>query len=99
MCCLLFVSIKKAQSISQKTITWIKKSGKGWQECHKACELGGVPPRKLKALKKTCFASRIVLFQESFEFKHVIILCYGTQQLLALQSRVASKFGHSPSCC
>jgi len=88
MCCLLFVSIKKPQSISQKTITWTKKSGKGWQDWHKACELGGVPPQKLKALKKTCFASRIVLFQESFKFKHGIILCYGTQQLLALQRRV-----------
>lgn len=32
----------------------------------------GVPPCKLKTLVENCFASKIILFQESFEFKNVI---------------------------
>jgi hypothetical protein len=38
------ISIKEAQLVLQKTITWTKKSGKGRQEWHKACELVGVFP-------------------------------------------------------
>jgi hypothetical protein len=49
-----------------------------------------VPPLKLKTLVKTHFASRVVLFQDTFEFKHVIALCYGSQQLLALEGHVLS---------
>jgi hypothetical protein len=37
---------------------------------------------------KTCFASKVVIFQKSIEFKHVIALYYGSQQSLALQGRV-----------
>jgi len=71
-----------------KTITWTKKSGKGWQECHKTCELAWVLPKKLEIIVKTCFASKVVLFQETIEFKHVIVLCYGSQQSLILQGHV-----------
>jgi hypothetical protein len=37
----------------------------------------GVPPCKLKTLVKNCFAYKIILFQETFEFKNVIAFCYG----------------------
>ncbi len=37
------ISIKETQSISQKTIMWTKKSGKGQQEWHKTCLHNGVP--------------------------------------------------------
>lgn len=57
---------------------------------HKACELVGVFTWKFKTITETCFASRIVLFHETFEFKHVIGLCYGNQQSLALQGHVIS---------
>jgi hypothetical protein len=60
------ISIKEALFFLQKTITWTKKSGKGRQEWHKTCELTMVPPRKIKILVKTCFASRVVLFQNIF---------------------------------
>jgi hypothetical protein len=56
-----------------------QKNGKGCQKWGKACELAGVPPRKLKTLMKAHFASRVVIFQETLEFKHVIIFCYGSQ--------------------
>lgn len=71
-----------------KTVTWTKKSVKGWQEWHKACELARVLPKKLKIIVKTCFASKVVIFQETIEFKHAIVLCYGSQQSLALQGCV-----------
>jgi hypothetical protein len=57
----------------EKTITWTKKNGKGWQAWHKTCELVGVLPWKQKTPVKTHFASRVVLFKETFKFKHVIV--------------------------
>jgi len=84
------ILIKEAWSILQKTIAWTKKSGKGWQEWHKTCLDVGVPPRKLKTPVNTRFASKVILFQKTLEFKHVIALCYGRQQSLALQGRVPS---------
>jgi hypothetical protein len=50
----------------------------------------GVPPKKLKILVKTKFASQVILFQKTSKFKHIIALCYGRQQALALQGRVPS---------
>ncbi len=85
---LFSISIKEAQFILQKTITWTKKSDKGCQKWQKACEQVGVPPQKLKTLMKFHFALRVVLFQETFELKHVIVLYYGSQQSLTLQGRV-----------
>jgi DNA-binding PucR family transcriptional regulator len=84
------ISIKEARSILQKTITWTKKSSKGRQEWHKTRLDVGVPPQKLKTHVKTRFASKIILFQETLEFKHVIALCYGRQQSFALQAYVPS---------
>jgi hypothetical protein len=85
-----FILIKKTQSIFQKSIIWTKKSGKGQQKWHKVGELIRVPPWKLKTPMKTHFASRVVLFQDTFEFKNVIVFCYGRQQLLALKGCVPS---------
>jgi hypothetical protein len=47
-------------------------------------------PWKFKTIVKTCFVSKVILFHDTFEFKHVIGLCYGNQQSLALQGHVAS---------
>jgi hypothetical protein len=80
---LITISIR-VTSILQKNITWIKKSGKGRQEWHKTCLHRGVPSRKLKTPIKIKFASTIVLFQKTLEYKHIIALCYGQQQSLAL---------------
>jgi hypothetical protein len=44
----------------------------------------GVFPLNLKTLMKIQFASRVILFQENFELKHVITLYYGKQTSLAL---------------
>jgi hypothetical protein len=41
--CLSSISIKEAQSILQKTITWTIKNVKGWQQWHKTCLDVGVP--------------------------------------------------------
>jgi hypothetical protein len=59
----------------------MKKSGKGRQEWQKACEVVGVPSHKFNtSIKLVQIASRVILFQEIFELKHVIVLCYGKQQ-------------------
>jgi len=50
----------------------------------------GVPPEKLKTPMKAMFASWVILFQETLEFKHIIALCYGRQHSLALQGHVPS---------
>ncbi|KAJ7538060.1 hypothetical protein O6H91_11G033100 [Diphasiastrum complanatum] len=83
------ISLKEAQTSLQKTITWTKKSGKGRQEWTKACIDSGLRPRKLKTPVKTRFASKVILFQETLEFREAIITCY-SRQSLALQSRVPS---------
>jgi hypothetical protein len=72
----------------QNTITWIKKSGKGQKEWHKTCLDVGVPPQKLKTHVRTRFASKVILFQKTFEFEHVITLCYGRKKSLAFQGCV-----------
>jgi hypothetical protein len=37
---------------------------------------------------KILFVSKVVLFQETFEFKHVIVFHYGNQQSLVLHGHV-----------
>jgi len=37
----------------------------------------GLQPQKLKTLVKTRFASKVIMLEETLEFKAVIILCYG----------------------
>jgi hypothetical protein len=53
-----------------------------------------VPPKKFKTLVKTKFASKVILFQKTLEFKHTIALCYGRQWWLAFQGHVPC---HNPS--
>jgi len=38
------IFLKKAQSTFQKTIMWMKKSGKGRQEWETTCHQVGLPP-------------------------------------------------------
>lgn len=73
------VSVKDAQATLQKTITWTKKSEKGRLEWNKACIDSGVRPRKLKKLVKTCFASKVTMFEETLQFKGTIVTCYSQQ--------------------
>jgi len=53
-----------------------------------ACELAKVLPCKIHV--NTCFASRVILFQKTLEFKHGITFCYKRKQSLALQGCVPS---------
>jgi len=52
---------------------WTKKSNKGHQEWEKAYGEAGIPWKKLKVSIKTCVASKVVLFQETFEYADAII--------------------------
>jgi hypothetical protein len=38
---------------------------------------GHTPTQVLKTLVKMKFASKVILFQEMFEFKNIIAYCYG----------------------
>jgi len=61
----------------------------------------GVCPQKQKSLVKIQFASKVMLFHETLEFKHVIALCYEKLVSLAFQQCVIGKslgMGSSPNC-
>jgi hypothetical protein len=68
----------------QKTIAWTKKSNKGWSEWKRACLDVGLCHPKLKTLVKTRFASKVILFQETLEYRDAINLCYGKHETLDL---------------
>ncbi len=70
------VAIKDAHASLQKTITWTKKSGKGKQEWARAYKDASLCPWKLKTYVKTKFASKVIIFKETLEFKDTINLCY-----------------------
>jgi hypothetical protein len=60
---------------------------------------------------KTKFASHVILFYETLDFKNIIVLCYGRQQSLAFQNHVpipqvwviaqvvVNILGHAPAMC
>jgi len=84
------VSVVKVQSALYKIIIWIKKLRKGRLEWELACEVS-LRTWKLKSLVKICFASKVVLFQETLEYYATINICYH-QQTSRLQTWVPSKF-------
>jgi len=86
--CLMQVNVKDAQTTLQKTITWTKKFSRSRQEWKKACIECGLSLQKIKTLIKTRFASNIIMFEKTLEFKQVIITCYGRQKNIVLQQRV-----------
>jgi hypothetical protein len=65
------VSIKKVQYSLQKIIIWTKNCGKGKHEWVKACKDASIHPQKLKIHVKTRFASKVILFKETLELKHI----------------------------
>ncbi len=84
--CLSFqeVNLKATRSALQKTITWTKKSNKGWSEWKRACLDVGLRHPKLKTPVKTRFASKVILFQKTLEYRDAINLCYGKHETLDL---------------
>jgi len=81
---LILVNVKDAQIGLQKIISRIKKSGKGKQKWEKACIESGMWHQKLKTPVKTKFASKVIMLEETLEFKQAILLCYGKQKTLTL---------------
>jgi hypothetical protein len=61
-------------------ITWIKKFDKGHSERHRPCLDVGIFNQKLKKMVKTRYASKVIMFQETFKYHDVINLCYGRQE-------------------
>jgi hypothetical protein len=60
------------------------KFGKCRQEWEKACIECGLLLQKLKTPIKTRFASKVIVFEETLEFKEAIITCYKRQKIIAL---------------
>jgi hypothetical protein len=54
-----------------------KKYGKTREEWEKPYVESGLLPWKLKTPIKTKFVRKIIMFEECFEFKEIILLCYG----------------------
>ncbi len=70
------VNLKAIQTSLQKIIIWTKKSGKGKQECKYVCIIVRLLVRLFKNPMKTCFALRIILFQEILEYQNALPICY-----------------------
>lgn len=68
------VNVKDVQVGLQKTITWIKKSGKRKQEWERACMDSGQQLRKLKTHVKTRFANMTIMFEKNCNSKQQF--CY-----------------------
>jgi len=68
----------------QKKNPWIKKFGKGQSEWKRAYLDASLRHQKLKTLLKTRFTNKVILFQETLEYKDAINLCYGRQEILEL---------------
>jgi hypothetical protein len=70
---LTLVNVKDVQIGLQKIITRTKKSRKGRQKWEKAC----IESWKWHQKLKTMFASKVIMFEKTLEFKQTILLCYG----------------------
>jgi hypothetical protein len=82
------VSLKAIQATLHKTIPWTKKASKGRQEWKDLCIIARLSTKMFKTFVKMQFASRIFLFQKTFEYQITISICYGQQQVLHLFSRM-----------
>jgi hypothetical protein len=52
----------------RRQFAWTKNNGKRRIEWEKVCVDDGLPPRKLKTHVKTKFASKVMLFQDTFAY-------------------------------
>jgi len=58
-------------------VIWTKKYEKGREEWEQPRFENGMQHQKLKTLVKTKFASKVVMFKETLEFKNATFFCYG----------------------
>lgn len=69
-------SIWKVCKLFSKDNYLDKKFGKGEHEWEKACHEVDIWHKKFKTLVKTCFSSKVILFQETLKYVNVIYICY-----------------------
>lgn len=79
------VSVKYFKLVLQKTITWKKTLSKGKKKWEKTSITSEMSHQKLKTPIKTRFVNKVITFEETLEFKQIILLCYGRQNRLILQ--------------
>ncbi len=73
---------------SKRLLLELKKVARGRWEWAKACKNSKHSLQKLKTHVKIRFASKVILFKETFEFNDTTNLCY-SRQTIALQSKIS----------
>jgi hypothetical protein len=72
----------RPHSLPYAKSTLTKKSGKGRFEWKIMCFNVRFSHQKLKALMKTKFVNKVILFQETLKYQDVVNLCYGKQKMV-----------------
>jgi hypothetical protein len=70
--------LKATETSIQKTISQIKKSRKGRKKWKGVCIIARLPIRIFKKIVKMQFASKIILFLNTFTHQNVISIYYGS---------------------
>ncbi len=85
---LTLVNVKHAQiGLQKKSLKW-RNQGKGSKGGKKICIESGMRHWKLKTLMKIRFLSKVIMVEETLEFKQTILLCYGRHKTLMLQQKI-----------
>ncbi len=85
---LTLVNVKHAQIGLQKNSLKWKNQGKGGKGGKKNYIESGMWHWKLKTLVKIRFVNKVIMVEETLEFKQTILLCYGRQKTLMLQQKI-----------
>jgi hypothetical protein len=67
--------------VFRRLLLELKKMARGTWEWVKACKNSKHSPQKLKTHVKIRFASKVIIFKETFEFDDTINLCYSRQTI------------------
>ncbi len=81
---LTLVNVKEARVNLPKTITWTKKFKERVARLGKGLHWKLEMTLGVENFHQTRFASKIIMFKKTLEFKQVIVLCYGMHKTLSL---------------
>jgi hypothetical protein len=79
------VSVKYVKLVCKRQLHGKKTLSKGKQKWEKTCITSEMLHRKLKTPIKTRFVNKVITFEETLEFKQILLLCYERQNKLILQ--------------
>ncbi len=79
------VSVKYFKLLCKRQLHGKKTLSKGKKKWEKTSIISEMSHQKLKTLIKTRFVNKVITFEETLEFKQIILLCYGKQNRWILQ--------------